>query len=724
MSEIYADSIQAKVNGIAQAVPLRDSDAQEKIGSLSEEINTSLSYQGISFVSGYVSSTGSMIEDTVFFRSNYIPVYENISITYVACTNNEFVNAISCFDENKNYISGFSNQGTDSHVEYTETLPNGTRYIILSIAKSQQANWKLTFSENCIDLILKELCRRLLFSKTDKQLGKNLFNSKSKNIRFGKYLLGNGRLGTNQMYFVSDYIPVDVGMYSFNAQDWGLGGAYYCIYDKYMNVISSGKATPISISQQGYVRMSGLISRMDTQQFEKGETSTDYEPYTDYFPSYENKKEIEKLNEEIENLDEQKNNLRVVLPQIIYTVTNKALPLYFENIMFKSKAQSGDVYIDKGTKTSRLQNVILNTAGEQTANVMVIDKLNKQETKSLKIITRDIGENSAKTVNLLTIGDSFTDIGSYIVELKRLLEADGTTVNLIGTCGSSQFKAEGLSGGILANTFLNSSAGVGRIVDVTGVTQAPNTGYPGRTYRDGANNEWTIRGSKIGSDGSGKMVVTKYQAEESDFDTFPSNGVLTKVSSGGEGDNSITYSNPRKCYYNPFINPSNGTLDIQNYLREWEFENPDIIIFQFTYNDIPVWASDENLQSVTDNFITAVVHIHKNIPDAKIIISIEPYGALNTKTDWNGKKYSVLKWVEMLCNTFETVDYEDYVFIAPSYACVDLEYGYSDSDIVPCDRYPNIVEKSSGDGVHPKTGMLQISDCLYPIVTYINSLSQ
>ena len=36
---VYADSIQAKVNGTAQAVPLRDSDAQEKIGSLSEEID-------------------------------------------------------------------------------------------------------------------------------------------------------------------------------------------------------------------------------------------------------------------------------------------------------------------------------------------------------------------------------------------------------------------------------------------------------------------------------------------------------------------------------------------------------------------------------------------------------------------------------------------------------------------------------------------------------------
>lgn len=57
MSEVYADSIQAKVNGTAQAVPLRDSDAQEKIGSLSEDIvNISEYAQSNTFYNDYTDN--------------------------------------------------------------------------------------------------------------------------------------------------------------------------------------------------------------------------------------------------------------------------------------------------------------------------------------------------------------------------------------------------------------------------------------------------------------------------------------------------------------------------------------------------------------------------------------------------------------------------------------------------------------------------------------------
>ena len=61
MSEVYADSIQAKVNGTAQAVPLRDSDAQEKIGSLSEDIDDFLNSGKMQYVD---SST--VLNDTLW----------------------------------------------------------------------------------------------------------------------------------------------------------------------------------------------------------------------------------------------------------------------------------------------------------------------------------------------------------------------------------------------------------------------------------------------------------------------------------------------------------------------------------------------------------------------------------------------------------------------------------------------------------------------------------
>ena len=76
-----------------------------------------------------------------------------------------------------------------------------------------------------------------------------------------------------------------------------------------------------------------------------------------------------------------------------------------------------------------------------------------------------------------------------------------------------------------------------------------------------------------------------------------------------------------------------------------------------------------------------------------------------------------MELVEFLVEEIElNENYNSWVKIAPSYAFVDLVYGYSNSSITPCERYPEITENSGGDGIHPTTGMLQIADCIYPIV--------
>lgn len=129
-----------------------------------------------------------------------------------------------------------------------------------------------------------------------------------------------------------------------------------------------------------------------------------------------------------------------------------------------------------------------------------------------------------------------------------------------------------------------------------------------------------------------------------------------------------------------------------------------------------------NLEDMFQNFInnhkTAIDHIHTNLPSAKVVVSIEPYGCINTSRDWDGKKYSVLNAVRSMLIMLEGTDYESFTRLAPSYACVDLVYGYSDSQVAPSSRYPNITEISAGDGVHPSSkGMRQIADCIYPIIT-------
>lgn len=491
------------------------------------------------------------------------------------------------------------------------------------------------------------------------------------------------------------------------------------MYDRNLNKVGVQEKikTFTTTEDTAYVRVSemGGDTQAAKQQLEEGNTSTEYEAYTEFYPVEKNTADIEKIKELLGIVE--KTNLRTVLPKEMFTVVNKMLPIYFENILFKGLHDCGDVYVSSGTRTSRLQQILFSDASEQSVRFACREGMRKGVENQISIRAVDASNNEGKTINLLFIGDSFTDIGAYCKETKALLEADGAYVNLIGTCGGSTFKAEGLSGGTIGNTLVNASAGVARIVDVVNVTQAPNTGYPGRVYQDDTGKQWTIRGSKINVNGSGKMVVTKYGATEDDFVDFPSSGMLTKVSSGGEGDTVISYTGASKAYFNPFIDPTSGELDILSYLSRWEFEAPDVIVIQFTFNDIPDWAEESSLQAVTDRFVIAVNHFHENLPLCKIVISVEPYGQVDTNKDWVGKKYSVLKWVEMLSNTFETDDYSEFVKIAPSYACVDLVNGYSNAMITPSDRY-KITEISHGDGVHPGTGMLEIADCIYPIITY------
>ena len=182
----------------------------------------------------------------------------------------------------------------------------------------------------------------------------------------------------------------------------------------------------------------------------------------------------------------------------------------------------------------------------------------------------------------------------------------------------------------------------------------------------------------------------------------------------------INYSNPTACYFNPFINPSTGVLDFSNYIDTWGFSQPNLIIFQFTWNDTGLWDSDTSLNSLVSSFKTAADHVHSEYPSAKVIFSIEPFGSINGNKDWNGKKYTVLRLMELLLIQFEDdANYNTWVKIAPSYAFVDLINGYCEGTVAPCERYLAINERSGGDGVHPSTGMLQIADCVSQIVSAI-----
>ena len=672
-------------------------------------------------IDGFIESDGDIIPDAskTRIRTDYILLNRNENLKYLAETNNEYVCAIAFFDENKNFISGISNieSTITEHEILKENFPINAVYYMASTT-----NFKLpeSFVNNStlFDLFdfmyqnsrkVKNEVIESFQTKLDKQLGKNLFNKNSPNIINGKFLADSGEIYSNVFYIISDYIKVEPNT-TYVHSNFNIGGAYCCIYDVNKNFISAFKTNSVTIPSNGsYVRMSGLIAYKDIQQFEKGSVATTYEPYTEYFPLLNVEKKLP--YREVE----------VILPKKLYFVKDKQSCIYFENVLLKNLNDATTLYFDKGIDYNRQSTFNFNSAASnQTLNAQVVRNLKKGALKTITYDVIDSALNNGKTINVLHIGDSFTDIGTWVKECKNLLNAQGVTYNQIGTCGDATFKAEGLSGGTLANTFLNNTAGVARIVQVTGMTTLPSTGYPGAIYKDSNNKEWTIRGGKIDGSGNGHVRVTKFQATESDFSGFPSSGVLTKVS--GVGDSEINYTNPINAYFNPFLNHSTGVLDITNYINYWGFSAPNIVAIQFTWNDLSEWAIDSNISSVVAQFKSAADHIHSAYPSAKVIFSVEPYGSINGNNDWNGKKYTVLRFVELLLIQFEDdSNYNSWVKIAPSYAFVDLVNGYGSGVVVtPCERYPSINEVSGGDGVHPSTiGMNQIADCVSQIISNI-----
>lgn len=669
-------------------------------------------------ISGFINTAGDFYANNSRYCTDYLRVTNQRDIILFGESNNEYVNVISFYDIDKVYISGISNNQTTvtEQTVLAANIPTNAAFVRVSTITNYLDKSFVNFG-NYNDL-LKAVETRLvslnavtgvkLDGKLDKKIGKNLLNPYDPDIIIGKFLQVS-RISTNAEYSISGYINV-TGL-SNVAINFDLSGAYAVFYDINKNYITSfGRGTTFAVPNNAvYLRVSGRSIDQTGRQVESGIFSTAFEEYTEYQPLGYVKSQVPSRE------------VATILPAKMYFVKGKQSCIYYENVLFKNLDDPTTLYFDKGINYNRQVTFKFSaSATAQTMNAKIIRNFKKGLLKAITYDVIDPAVNNGKTINVLHIGDSFTDIGTWVKECKTLLNAQGVTYNLIGTCGNSTFKAEGLSGGNLGNTFLNNSAGVARIVQVTGMTTLPSTGYPGQTYRDDNNNIWTIRGGKIDGSGNGYIRVTKYEAVEAVFATFPTSGALIKTSSG-EGDATINYSNPISAYFNPFINHSTGLLDFTNYINFWGFSTPNVVAIQFTWNDLGDWATDTTINSLVASFKTAADHIHAAYPNAKVIYSIEPMGSPNGNRDWNGKKYSVLRFTESMLAQFEAnANYNTWVKIAPSFAFVDLVNGYSGgATVTPCERYTGITETSGGDGVHPNAGMLQIADCVSQVISAI-----
>lgn len=420
----------------------------------------------------------------------------------------------------------------------------------------------------------------------------------------------------------------------------------------------------------------------------------------------------QELSEDIEDAVIQN---EVILPSNVYLFSNQDYSIYKTNILNGVDNRNDIDLFATGLKNYNRQ-FVANIAEDKSVPIVGFFKEKKETLCNISLKAVDSASMSGKRINVLCIGDSFTDMGYWVNEIYQQLNTAGADVKMIGTTKQSsgeQWLCEGLSGATL--DWVVNNRYVGYIINVTSADGIPSTTYTSQFVEiDGKN--WTVRGTKLTENNgvySGKILLAKYGVADQEL---PSSGTATMRGI------SVTWDSVEKTSFNPFWNRTESKVDFNWYLTKWGFDTPDIVCIQFGLNDLAA-ATDASLTAMMANLSTLISAIHLQLPKAGIVISIPPFCGVNLSGTTGGNtnrldmKLIIQKYAKALYEVYDNEAYSDYVAIAPSFAFVDRVNGYGSVEKVLNSRFPNAKDVVYTDSLHcNEQGMRQIGDCVSPIV--------
>lgn len=460
-----------------------------------------------------------------------------------------------------------------------------------------------------------------------------------------------------------------------------------------------------------------------------GEEQIPYEPFTTNETRFANNKIL---------AFEDKSTINSIATEPIILVANKESNIYLEDILAANKTQK-----DKCRKT------ITNTHYQCVANIgFATPTSTGSKTGTFYATSRDnvfrfpitttcINVPAGRTINMLDIGSSYIDM-QYISKKQKLnYEADGMTVNMLGTMGVEGSRHEARSGGTW--DFVVKPLGRAVIVDVNNVTSLPITAYPGTTYADENGIKWTVRGVVING-GSGKLVLGPFSidpnfdpsigagSESNDYDSYaenmPESGVLTKTTNDtvgtetDEGDQTVNYTAKELVCYNPFWDPSTNKLSFSYYVNKWGFNPPDMVSFTFGSNDLGNFSLREeaDVDAVVAKAKTAIDQLHSDYPNCKVLITSSCYGYsgysyseyITPIREWNLQSY----YRKLVAMFGKETEYSAFVRVVPTLFMVDRKNGFTVWDKQPCSLYSEKI-KINGDAIHlGETGYYQFANSM------------
>lgn len=380
----------------------------------------------------YVTYKDGTLVDTVhpYYASAFIPVKPN-----TLYTKNDDGQQVAFYDASKQFVSGQA-----SGLQFT--TPANASFVRVSVLDKYLDNFmlvegnKIGAYEPYTLTVNRGVISKLLplgESGTDglyTDISKNLFN-KDKSIPGGYWHYGDGRYRTQSLYSSSEPIVVTPGEWYTKNDTQQV--AFYDETHTYISGLPS--ATTFQAPPNAtYMRVTILTRDIDKLQVEKGKVQTTYTPYGALHIKREN----------IERLVSNQVMPKFILPSRIGLYKNMQFDLYFDGaIKYYQEFQKGNYYITAQNTSASTPNVIkgklINEKWFYTPTQAEIFKMKFRIVDTYtdavvdeKEVEFDVKGRATTGLNLVTIGDSFTDQYGVTKRLAELMEAGGATNNFIG----------------------------------------------------------------------------------------------------------------------------------------------------------------------------------------------------------------------------------------------------------------------------------------------------
>ncbi|MFT3754284.1 MAG: hypothetical protein QM800_15890 [Paludibacter sp.] len=406
----------------------------------------------------------------------------------------------------------------------------------------------------------------------------------------------------------------------------------------------------------------------------------------------------------------------VVLPQTINIASGVNCQLYYGNLhnnrfRISNSLKFSGLGADGEKSWSYLPPDADNNVAITIQNVLANETVNR----NIRVVN---SKNKTGNLTVLTVGDSFTEIGVYQDVFLNKLGVSGYNVNSIGRkyTASGNNRNENISGSSIHDFSINKRAV--KFV-VKGVMTLPKGYWP--VYSDGTN-RWSVYYTNVNSNGDGYMEARLFSGS---YDAKLSNGgVLTFANVMGSGQQTINFTSCEDWSLNPFWNLTTNQLDFINYITVNGFQEPNVLVLQFLLNDINQYSTDLDINVMIDNVKNFAEKFHTQFPNAIIVYSLEPIGSLyweKNGINYDLAYYNRFNMIRKFLAAFEGNPNYSYLHIAPGYAWVDREAGY---DLVGTGNSGASVFVNGDysffqpvDPIHCNTsGMTQLGNCVYSTI--------